>query len=138
MAEPILSPASPALPVSQTIESLNLWSKILISGMRQAKFDLSTRQTAILLSIYLDSQTHSVKTLAEQLGISKPAICRAVDVLCHEGLIKRKRSETDKRLVSLTKTIKGMIFLSDMAEVIHRETAEKTAEKTTEKLPETA
>lgn len=113
------------LPASQTIESLNLWCKILLRGIKEAEFDLSTRQTAILLSVYLNSEPQSVKTLAEQLGFSKAAICRAVDVLCEQGLVKRRRGEADKRQVTLSKTIKGMLFLSDMAEIIRKETDEK-------------
>lgn len=113
------------IPASQTIDSLNLWCKILLRGMKEAEFDLSTRQTAILLSVYLGANPHSVKSLSEELGISKAAVCRAVDVLSGHGLLKRKRGETDKRQVTLTKTIKGMIFLSDMAEIIRNETAEK-------------
>ncbi len=113
------------LPASQTIDSLNLWCKILLRGMKEAEFDLSTRQTAILLSVYLGPSPQSVKTLSEHLGISKAAICRATDVLCAQGLLKRKRGETDKRQVSLQKTIKGMVFLSEMAEIIRNETEVK-------------
>jgi DNA-binding MarR family transcriptional regulator len=116
------------LPANQTIDSLNLWCKILLRGMKEVKLDLSTRQTAILLSIYLGKETQSVKTLAENLGISKAAICRALDVLCTEGLVKRKRDDADKRQVGLVKTIKGMLFLSEMAEIIRNETHPLTAE----------
>lgn len=115
------------IPASQTIDSLNLWCKVLLRGMKEAEFDLSTRQTAILLSVYLGANPHSVKTLSEELGISKAAICRATDVLCGHGLLKRRRGEADKRQVTLTKTIKGMIFLSDMAEIIRNEASEKTS-----------
>lgn len=110
------------LPASQTIDSLNLWCKILLRGMKEVKLDLSTRQTAILLSIYLGKEPQSVKSLSENLGISKAAICRALDLLCEEGLVKRKRDEADKRQVGLIKTIKGMVFLSEMAEIIRGET----------------
>jgi len=113
------------LPASQTIDSLNLWCKILLRGMQEAEFDLSTRQTAILLSVYLGEEAQSVKTLSENLGFSKAAICRAVDVLCQYGLLKRRRDDADKRQVTLTKTIKGMVFLSDMADIIRDETNEK-------------
>lgn len=111
------------LPANQTIESLSLWSKILLHSMKEAKLDLSTRQMAILLSVYLDKQVHSVKSLSETLGISKAAVCRALDVLCKEGLVKRKREEEDKRQVSLTKTIKGMCYLSEIAEIVQSETS---------------
>lgn len=110
---------------NQTVESLNLWCKILLRGMKEAEYDLTTRQTAVLLTCYLQPGPHSVKTLAEQLGISKPAICRAADMLCEQGLLRRKRDEKDKRQVTLQRTVKGSVFLSDMAGIIRNETREK-------------
>ncbi len=108
--------------LNPTVESLNLWSRILLRGMKEANHDLSTRQSAIMLSVYLADSPQSVKSLAAALHISKAAICRAVDVLSHQGLIRRKREEADKRQVTLQRTIKGSVYLSEMAEIIRNET----------------
>lgn len=95
------------------------WQSVLSAAVRaEGGFDLSTRQMTLLLTLYVTDGPHSVKSLNEQLGISKPAICRAVDVLCQYELIKRKRDPDDKRLSYLQRTIKGSVFLTDFAEMI--------------------
>ncbi|MEI6729937.1 MAG: MarR family transcriptional regulator, partial [Pseudomonadota bacterium] len=72
----------------------------------------------ILLSIYTSSSAHTIKSLAEDLVISKPAICRAIDALSIIGLVKRKRDTKDKRIIYLQRTVKGSVFLSEFAETI--------------------
>jgi DNA-binding MarR family transcriptional regulator len=80
--------------------------------------DLSSRQTAILLHIYLLHPPHSIKKLAMELPISKPAICRAVDALENAKLLKRTRDKNDKRNVILQRTVKGSVYLSEFADII--------------------
>lgn len=113
---------------SQTVESLHLWNRVITRGMQKSVRDLSTRQNAILLAVYLADYAQSVKSLSEGLGISKPAICRALDVLCHEGFLKRKRDDKDKRQMTLQRTIKGSVYLSEMAEIIRSETVQMRKE----------
>lgn len=96
-------------------------------GMQKTSRDLSTRQSAILLAVYLAETSQSVKSLAESLAISKPAICRALDVLCREGFLKRKRDDKDRRLMTLQRTVKGSVYLSEMAEIIRSETVKEMA-----------
>jgi DNA-binding MarR family transcriptional regulator len=115
----------PAL--SQTITSLQLWNRVVLQAMQKTSRDLSTRQCAILLAVYLSEKSHSVKSLAEALNISKPAICRALDVLCREGFLKRKRDDKDRRQMTLQRTIKGSVYLSEMAEIIQQETLQVKA-----------
>lgn len=103
---------------NKTIDALNLWCGIVTKGMKETKIDLTPRQTALLLTVYLNEPPHTVKSLSSDLDISKPAVCRAIDTLIAEGFLKRKRDEQDKRNVIIQRTVKGSVYLSEMAEII--------------------
>jgi DNA-binding MarR family transcriptional regulator len=100
-------------------EALNVWRDIVVRGLQNNAYDLSTRQTGILLTVYLSPPPHTVKSLSETLLISKPAICRALDMLSKLGLLKRKRDEKDNRIVYIQRTVKGSVYLSEFAEIIN-------------------
>ncbi len=103
---------------SKSIRALSFWHGVTAAALRQMPLDLSARQTAALLHVYLVQQQHSIKSLAEELGISKPAICRAVDALEKAKLVKRSRDKQDKRNVIIQRTVKGSVFLSEFADII--------------------
>lgn len=113
---------------TNAIDALNLWCKIITRGVRETAYDLSPRQTVILLHVYLTEPPHTIKNLSEKLNISKAAACRAVDVLCTYNLLKRKRDEGDKRNVIIHRTVAGSVYLSDMADIIRDETSELVEE----------
>lgn len=100
------------------VEALKLWHDVVARSVRDDAPDLSARQMAILLTVYLSPPPHTVRGLAEGLNISKPAITRALDAMGRLGLLKRKRDEADKRNVLIQRTVKGSVFLSDFAEAI--------------------
>jgi len=91
--------------------------------VRGTAADLTSRQMAILLEIYLSSPPHTVRGLAKSLNLSKPVVTRALDTMSRLGFVKRKRDETDRRNVFLQRTVKGATYLADFASVI--EGAEK-------------
>ncbi len=90
-------------------------------SMRELPHDLSTRQMAIMLTVYLVPPPHTVRSLAEQLLISKPAICRALDALSTMDLIRRKKDDEDRRNVFIQRTINGSVFLRDAADIMAQE-----------------
>lgn len=103
---------------SKTMRALAFWHAVNASSLRKMPLDLSSRQNAVLLSVYLAGQLHSIKTLSEELAISKPAICRAIDTLEKAKLVKRVRDKGDKRNVYLQRTVKGSVYLSEFADII--------------------
>lgn len=111
---------------NRTLEALHLWHNITCSSLTELPYDLSARQIAVLTTTYLTAGPHTVRSLSEALNVSKPAICRAVDTLSMMDLIKRKKDEDDKRNVFIQRTVSGSVFLSDMADILLRETEGKT------------
>lgn len=106
---------------TQPLDALKLWHRIVSSTLRELPYDLSARQMAVLTTVYLTPPPHTIRSLSEQLGVSKPAICRAVDTLSMMDLIKRKKDEEDRRNVFIQRTVNGSVFLSDLADIILRE-----------------
>lgn len=100
------------------LDVLDFWREVVLETVRQDGPDLTQRQMAVLLTVYLNDPPHTVRGLAEVLGASKPAITRALDTLGQKGFLKRKRDETDKRNVLVQRTVKGSIFLSDFSDTI--------------------
>ena len=105
-------------------DALALWHGVLIESVRGEGPDLSARQMAILLTVYLTPPPHTVKGLAQRLSVSKPAITRALDTLSQKMLLKRKRDTKDKRNVLVQRTVEGAVFLSDFADLITHQTSE--------------
>jgi DNA-binding MarR family transcriptional regulator len=104
-----------------SLGALSLWRDVLIAAHAQATPDLTARQMAILLTVYLKQPPHTVRGLSAVLHISKPGVTRALDTLGRLGLLKRKRDESDRRNVLVQRTVKGSVFVSDFADVIIRE-----------------
>jgi len=99
-------------------QALDLWRNVLVETVRSAGPDLSARQLALVLTVYLTPPPHTVRGLAALLRISKPAVTRALDRLGMLGLTRRRRDEKDKRSVLVQRTVKGSVFLSDFAETV--------------------
>lgn len=111
-----------------TQEALKLWQRVVSRSLRELPYDLSQRQTGVLLTVYMLPPPHTIRSLSEQLSISKPAICRAVDALSALDLIRRKKDDEDRRNVFLQRTVSGSVFLRDFADVIVQERVMPMAE----------
>jgi len=103
---------------SKTMRALTFWHGVTASALKQMSLDLSARQTAVLLNVYLMPGPHSIKSLSEELMISKPATCRAVDALQRAKLLRRLRDREDRRNVLIQRTVKGSVYLSEFADII--------------------
>jgi len=100
------------------LEALDIWRRTSVASVRRDAPDLSARQMALLLTVYLTPPPHTVRGMAELLKVSKPAITRAVDRLGDLGLVRRKVDENDRRSVLLQRTVKGSVFLREYGELI--------------------
>ena len=100
-------------------KGLELWRRTTLALVRDSdEADLSARQSAVLLTVYLTTPPHSVRRVAEELNISKPAVTRAVDRLSALGFVARKTGADDRRNVYLKRTEKGAAYVRALGDVI--------------------
>jgi DNA-binding MarR family transcriptional regulator len=72
-----------------------------------AELDLSFTQIKSLCALEADGEGRSVKALAESLGVSLPAMSRAVDGLFERGLVDRREDPVDRRVRQVRLTSAG-------------------------------
>lgn len=100
------------------MQALRLWHDVTMDLVRDGEQDLSARQTAILLTIYLENPPHTVRGLARKLGVTKPAITRALDTMGRMNLVSRRRDEMDRRNVVIQRTVKGALFVERLGDLV--------------------
>ncbi len=100
------------------LDILKFWRVAMLRSVRSDSPDLTTRQTALMLTVYLTEGPHTVRGLAKELNVAKPVITRALDNLGQKGLLKRKRDEKDKRNVLVQRTTGGAVYLRDFSDLV--------------------
>ncbi|MGL4437986.1 MAG: MarR family transcriptional regulator [Bosea sp. (in: a-proteobacteria)] len=104
--------------VIKPAQALYMWRDVNLDLVRAGAPDLSSRQYAILMTIYLDLPPHTVRGLAEKLHVTKPVITRALDTMGKLGLVTRERDTLDKRNVIIKRTVAGAQAVDHLAELI--------------------
>jgi DNA-binding MarR family transcriptional regulator len=99
-------------------QALRLWQQVTLSEVRDDAPDLTMRQAAILLTVYLDPPPHTVRGLAARLDVTKPVITRALDSMGSLKLVSRHRDELDKRNVLVRRTVEGALYVERLGDVI--------------------
>ena len=99
-------------------QQIGILRETIVALVRSDGPDLSARQLAVLLTVYLGEGPHTVRGLAADLNVSKPAITRALDRLGELDLARRKVDPADRRSVLVQRTPKGTTFLSDLRGVM--------------------
>lgn len=107
------------MPIDMTpSQALGLWHAVTLELVRQDRRELTLRQLAILLEIYLVPPPHTVRGLAATLGVTKPVITRALDTMGEQGLVSRVRDEHDRRNVVVRRTVEGALFLERLGDLV--------------------
>jgi DNA-binding MarR family transcriptional regulator len=99
-------------------QALGLWHDAALAQVRDSAPDLSLRQIAILLHIYLVPPPHTVRGLAATLGVTKPVITRALDAMGSLALVRRVRDERDRRNVVIKRTVEGALYVEKLGDII--------------------
>ncbi|HWA80416.1 MAG TPA: MarR family transcriptional regulator [Acetobacteraceae bacterium] len=97
---------------------LGILRETVVALVRRDGPDLSARQLGVFLTCYLQDGAHTVRGLAADLDVSKPAITRALDRLGELDLARRKVDPSDRRSVIVQRTLKGAAFLRDLRAVM--------------------
>ncbi|BAT20019.1 MULTISPECIES: MarR family transcriptional regulator [Asaia] len=124
---------------AQNDQMLNLLRDTIVSLVRKDGPDLSARQLGVFLTCYLQDGAHTVRGLAQELNVSKPAITRALDRLGELDLARRKVDPLDRRSVLVQRTLKGSAFLREMRSLMSEASgtvkpAAKTGRGTVERM----
>jgi DNA-binding MarR family transcriptional regulator len=90
----------------------------VVSLVRRDGVDLSARQLGVFLTCYLNDGAHTVRGLAQELNVSKPAITRALDRLSELDYVRRKVDPSDRRSVLVQRTVKGAAFLRETRHIM--------------------
>ena len=99
-------------------QALKLWHQVGVALVQDGDKDLTQRQIAILLIVYLETPPHTVRGLAAHLDVTKPVITRALDTMGRMNLLSRRRDENDKRNVVISRTVEGALYLEKLADLI--------------------
>jgi len=92
---------------------LSGWMRTLINYVRSGEPDLTNRQMALLMLIYLTPGPHTVRGIASTLGVSKPVVTRALNTLGSLGYLRRERDQDDRRNIFVVRTKDGTQFLDN-------------------------
>ncbi|KAA2215123.1 MarR family transcriptional regulator [Teichococcus oryzae] len=93
---------------------LGILRETIVALVRRDGHDLSARQLAVFLTVYMSEGPHTVRGLAATLNVSKPAITRALDRLGELDLARRKTDPQDRRSVLVQRTAKGNGFVREI------------------------
>lgn len=93
------------------VKPLSGWMRTLVDYVRSGRPDLTNRQMALMMTVYIDNGPHTVRGLAESLNVSKPVITRALNKLSALGYLRRERDVSDRRNIFIARTPKGAEFL---------------------------
>ncbi len=118
-------------PVSDA--QVGLLRDTVVALVRRDGPDLSARQLGVFLTCYLNDGGHTVRGLAADLNVSKPAITRALDRLGELDLARRKVDPLDRRSVLVQRTPKGSAFLRDLRAIMTEASGGAPAKKSTKK-----
>jgi DNA-binding MarR family transcriptional regulator len=88
-----------------------LWSRIRANLRSTAAehFGITVEQFHILR--HINRGMNSACELSAAIGISRPAVSQAVELLAHKGLITRQQDTSDRRYVTLALTKNGSTLL---------------------------
>ena len=114
---------------ANTDQLIGILRDTVVALVRRDGPDLSARQLGVFLTVYLNDGPHTVRGLAAELNVSKPAITRALDRLGELDLARRKVDPMDRRSVLVQRTLKGAALLRDMRAILAG--AEKAAHEVT-------
>jgi DNA-binding MarR family transcriptional regulator len=114
-------------PIGQSVDVLR---KTIVALVRRDGPDLTARQLGVFLTCYLEDESQTVRGLAADLNVSKPAITRALDRLTEFDLVRRKTDPLDRRSVLVQRTVAGNGFMRDLRRCSSRPVRSRQSQRT--------
>lgn len=97
-------------------EPLSFLMEIFVRSVNSDHPDLTNRQLALLLTIYLRPLPHTVRGLSACLSLTKPVVSRALKHLESFGFLKRLKGLSDRRDMFVERTPVGAAFLVEFSD----------------------
>lgn len=95
-----------------SLEKANLVSLVFARSGKMNKLSLK-----ILFMAYLQEANFLIHEMAEELGVTAPAVSRTLDKLEEQDYLKRRRDDkADRRKVRIIITRKGINFVEKLVE----------------------
>ncbi|MGE4048239.1 MAG: MarR family transcriptional regulator [Acetobacteraceae bacterium] len=88
--------------------------KSMFTNLMQYGGSPFARQLGIFISCYLGPPEQTVRGLAADLQVLKPAVSKALDSLCDLGLLRRVPDPRDRRSMLVRRTGVGVAFFGDV------------------------
>ena len=102
----------------------------VVALVRRDGPDLSARQLGVFLTCYLQDGAHTVRGLAAELNVSKPAITRALDRLGELDLARRKVDPMDRRSVLVVPSEAGQDHVAALKQMMAEASRPTTPRRT--------
>jgi DNA-binding MarR family transcriptional regulator len=99
-------------------QMIGLLRDSIVELVRREGPDLTARQLGVMLTCYTEAEPQTVRGLAAQLEVSKPAITRALDRLSEFELVRRKTDPMDRRSVLIQRTSSGAAYVRSLRAVM--------------------
>ena len=109
-----LPDAPPSGPGADAVDALRT---TLLALVRRDGRDLTARQLTVFMTVYLDTQVHTVGSMAELLNVSRPGVTRILDRLGMFDLVAREEDRHDRRRVLIRRTDPGRRFLHELEDI---------------------
>lgn len=94
--------------------AMDLLREVIAALVRRDDVALSAHQLGVYLTCYIEDRDHTVRGLAQDLGVSRAVITRALDKLTELQLARRRPDPSDRRSVLVERTDDGLKLLDDL------------------------
>lgn len=93
------------------IETASLYSALAAPSRDP---NISVRMLRILLHIHLGGKVTNLRSIATEMQMPPPSLCRSLDMLGTMHLVKRIRDDNDRRVMSIHLTEEGLAYVKEL------------------------
>lgn len=86
----------------------------MMTYLRKNNYRLNTVGLLIMYYVYVENVHESVKAYTHLINTIAPTVTRAIHTLEGYGFVKRKPNKTDCRLIIVTPTEAGSLFMKEL------------------------
>lgn len=92
-------------------DQVESWVGTLVTAIKSDRPDLTNRQMALLMTVYIRPEPHTVRGLSARLHLSKPVVSRAIQLLADLGFVHCHKDRQDRRNIFIESSSAGAAYL---------------------------